>query len=350
MAKEGAMTRKGRGGGGDDKKGGGLAQKVLAKVVRIYYAVLNFLFARLRWLATVNPSLIALTLIVGTIAVSKIDRARKGPPPPRPAEIGYSTFLDKVKHGQVAEVKLGHSIVHMRLKDDTALVTRIPRTAPPELIGALHNKGVTFAQTRPGPGQMVLPYAGLLIYLGVVAYFGWQMLGKNVSGKVGRRAQTAQLDKSLSFDDIAGIDDAKQQVLNLVDIMKNPGRYSRLGARQPTGLLLVGPPGTGKTLLARVVGVELGLPFYYASGSDFVELFVGRGAARIRELFERAYKTAPCVIFVDEMDALGKSRSNGMQLVRNDEGEQTLNQLLACMDVIDSKVCRKREGREGGGS
>lgn len=125
--------------------------------------------------------------------------------------------------------------------------------------------------------------------------------------------------------------------MGLVDIMRNPSKYRRLGARQPTGLLLVGPPGTGKTLLARVVGVELGLPFYYASGSDFVELFVGRGAARVRELFQRAEKTSPCVIFIDELDALGKSRGNGMQLVRNDEGEQTLNQLLACMDGIDSK-------------
>jgi len=186
---------------------------------------------------------------------------------------------------------------------------------------------------------MILPYAGLLIYLGVVAYFGWQMLGKGggVSGKVGRRANTAELDKTLSFDDIAGIDQAKSQVVGLVDIMRNPSKYRRLGARQPTGLLLVGPPGTGKTLLARVVGVELGLPFYYASGSDFVELFVGRGAARVRELFQRAEKTSPCVIFIDELDALGKSRGNGMQLVRNDEGEQTLNQLLACMDGIDSK-------------
>jgi len=178
---------------------------------------------------------------------------------------------------------------------------------------------------------------GLLVYLAVVGYFGWQMLGKGTTGKVGRKANAMQLDKTLSFDDIAGIDAAKTQVANLVDVMRNPTKYRRLGARQPTGLLLVGPPGTGKTLLARVVGVELGLPFYFASGSDFVELFVGRGAARIRELFQRAQKNTPCIIFIDELDALGKSRGNGMQLVRNDEGEQTLNQLLACMDGIDSK-------------
>ncbi|EKX43020.1 hypothetical protein GUITHDRAFT_95521 [Guillardia theta CCMP2712] len=125
--------------------------------------------------------------------------------------------------------------------------------------------------------------------------------------------------------------------MQLVDIMQNPSRYRRLGARQPKGLLLVGPPGTGKTLLARVIAARLKLPFFFASGSDFVEMFVGRGAARVRELFARAEKAAPCVIFLDELDALGKSRGSGMQIVRNDEGEQTLNQLLACMDGIDTQ-------------
>jgi len=305
-------------------------------LVRLYFSVVNFLFARLRWLATVSPVNLALSLVLGSFIFGKVMNMRN-PPPPRPTEIGYSVFLDSVKKGQVAEVNLGHSMITMKMHDATTQVTRIPRTAPPELLSALAAKGVTFSQTRPGPGQMIVPYVGLLVYLAVVGYFGWQMLGKGTTGKVGRKANAMQLDKTLSFDDIAGIDAAKTQVANLVDVMRNPTKYRRLGARQPTGLLLVGPPGTGKTLLARVVGVELGLPFYFASGSDFVELFVGRGAARIRELFQRAQKNTPCIIFIDELDALGKSRGNGMQLVRNDEGEQTLNQLLACMDGIDSK-------------
>lgn len=199
---------------------------------------------------------------------------------------------------------------------------------------------VPFRQGRPTMGQQIVPYLGLILYLGVVGFFGWQMLGKGTTGKVGRRAEASQLDRSLTFDDIAGVDEAKAQVMEVMDIMKNPSRYRRLGARQPSGILLVGPPGTGKTLLARVAAAQSGLPFFYASGSDFVEMFVGRGAARVRELFARAEKAAPCVVFIDELDAVGKARGNGGalgQLQRNDEGEQTLNQLLACMDGIDTK-------------
>jgi len=298
MAKGGSMV----GGGDGGKKGGG--EGLSKTLVKLYYTVLNFVFARLRWLATVSPVNLALSLLLGSFVFGKV-MSMRNPPPPRPAEVAYSTFLDSVKKGQVTQVNLGNSIITMTLKDETKQITRIPRTAPPELLSVLSAKGVPFAQTRPGPGQMLVPYVGLLIYLAVVGYFGWQMLGKGTTGKVGRKV-TNQLDKSLSFDDIAGIDAAKAQVASLVEVMKNPAKYSRLGAVQPTGLLLVGPPGTGKTLLARVVGAELGLPFYFASGSDFVELFVGRGAARVRELFERASKTSPCIIFIDELDALGK--------------------------------------------
>lgn len=154
--------------------------------------------------------------------------------------------------------------------------------------------------------------------------------------QVGKRADPQLLDRSLTFDDVAGIDEAKGLVMQVVDVMKNPSRYTRLGARAPTGVLLCGPPGTGKTLLARVIAGQMNLPFFYASGSDFVEMFVGRGAARIRELFARAAKSSPAVIFLDELDAVGKSRTGGM-LSRNDEGEQTLNQLLASLDGIDTK-------------
>lgn len=129
-------------------------------------------------------------------------------------------------------------------------------------------------------------------------------------------------------------------VMELVDTLKNPGKYAILGARAPTGLLLEGPPGTGKTMLARACAATAGVPLLYCSGSDFVEMFVGRGAARVRKTFERASKIAPCIIFIDELDALGKSRGGemmGMQMRSNDEAEQTLNQLLACMDGLDSK-------------
>ncbi|EKX50035.1 hypothetical protein GUITHDRAFT_47181, partial [Guillardia theta CCMP2712] len=138
-----------------------------------------------------------------------------------------------------------------------------------------------------------------------------------------------------SFDDIAGIDASKAEVMEVVDIMKNPQKYLKVGARIPAGILLCGPPGTGKTLLARAIAAEAKVPFIFCSGSDFVEMFVGRGAARVRELFERAKRVAPSIIFIDELDALGKSRGRGYS--SHDEAEQTLNQLLACMDGIDSK-------------
>jgi len=146
------------------------------------------------------------------------------------------------------------------------------------------------------------------------------------------------LDQPLvNFDEIEGIDNAKFEVMELVDTLRNPQKYALLGARAPTGLLLVGPPGTGKTMLARATAATARVPLLYCSGSDFVEMYVGRGAARVRKTFARAAKMAPCIIFVDEIDALGKSRDrNGLRVQSNDEAEQTLNQLLACMDGLDS--------------
>ena len=162
----------------------------------------------------------------------------------------------------------------------------------------------------------------------------------DIPGKLARQSQKGD-EPSIQFKDIEGIDDAKFEVMELVDSLRNPGKYAILGARAPRGLLLEGPPGTGKTMLARACAGAAAVPLLYCSGSDFVEMFVGRGAARVRKTFERASKLAPCIIFIDELDALGKSRSSGdimgMQMRSNDEAEQTLNQLLACMDGLDTK-------------
>uniref|UniRef100_A0A6T8M5Q0 AAA+ ATPase domain-containing protein n=1 Tax=Hemiselmis andersenii TaxID=464988 RepID=A0A6T8M5Q0_HEMAN len=251
-------------------------------------------------------------------------------------EVAYSKFLDTVNKGDVEDCALKPTSVTFKLKSRPGyLVTRIPR-APTELVSHLQNKGVPFRSAKPTAGSLIVPYMGLLIYLGFVGFLGWQMMGRGASGKVGKRADPRHLDTSISFDDIAGIDEAKNMVIQVVDVMKNPSRYNRLGARAPSGVLLCGPPGTGKTLLARVVAAQMKLPFFYASGSDFVEMFVGRGAARIRELFARATKASPSLVFLDELDAVGKTRTGSM-LARNDEGEQTLNQLLACLDGIDTK-------------
>jgi ATP-dependent Zn protease len=162
-------------------------------------------------------------------------------------------------------------------------------------------------------------------------------------GSGGTPGKLATPTVGASFDDIEGIDSAKYEVMELVDTLRNPDKYAILGARAPTGLLLEGPPGTGKTMLARATAATAGVPLLYCSGSDFVEMFVGRGAARVRKTFEKAAKLAPCIIFIDELDALGKSRDSGMMgMARgNDEAEQTLNQLLACMDGLDSsrRIC-----------
>jgi len=142
-------------------------------------------------------------------------------------------------------------------------------------------------------------------------------------------------EEVVTFNEIAGADAAKQSVLELLDSCVNEAAYSQFGARPPRGLLLVGPPGTGKTLLARAVANSMAIPLIQCSGSDFVEMFVGRGAKRVRDIFKKAGKYSKCIIFIDELDGIGKKRGGGMGLKSNDEAEQTLNQLLACMDGID---------------
>eukprot|EP00529_Nitzschia_sp_RCC80_P012636 CAMPEP_0113457740 /NCGR_PEP_ID=MMETSP0014_2-20120614/9563_1 /TAXON_ID=2857 /ORGANISM="Nitzschia sp." /LENGTH=608 /DNA_ID=CAMNT_0000349243 /DNA_START=259 /DNA_END=2082 /DNA_ORIENTATION=- /assembly_acc=CAM_ASM_000159 len=215
--------------------------------------------------------------------------------------------------------------------------------AQPELVDSLMKNGVQFA-AAPAKRMNSVAFAARSLIVGFYMLILWRMynsFGKNSgSGDVpGRLAKSGDGSTAQSFNDIQGIDAAKNEVMELVDTLRNPTKYSILGARAPTGLLLEGPPGTGKTMLARATAASAGVPLLYASGSDFVEMFVGRGAARVRKLFERANKLSPCIIFIDELDALGKSRDSGNALMTsrgNDEAEQTLNQLLACMDGLDS--------------
>merc|ERR1711871_1711086 len=170
----------------------------------------------------------------------------------------------------------------------------------------------------------------------------WKMWGDSI-GKIGdaKKAQmTGDDDDSdhVGFEDADGIDEAKDRVREIVDFIRNPEKYQRLGARLPKGLLLVGPPGTGKTLLARAIANEAGVPFFYCSGSDFVEMFAGRGAARVQALFEKAERNSPSIVFVDEIDSLGKHRGDGVY--SHEEREQTLNQMLACMDGFGTQNSR----------
>lgn len=287
-----------------------------------------------------------------------------------PIEVPYSNFLELVKNsGTTKKGVTSPTVDNMRISPDR-IVYRLTKessdspndspsikqltcytnkiAASPELIDTLHNNKIPFtAANRQRANNLAI--AARTAILGFYMLILWRMyksFSGNASGKgdvPGKVANKGALPLA-SFNDIQGIDDAKREVMELVDTLKNPGKYAILGARAPTGLLLEGPPGTGKTMLARATAAAAGVPLIYASGSDFVEMFVGRGAARVRKLFERANRMSPAIIFIDELDALGKSRDSGNPMMGsrgNDEAEQTLNQLLACMDGLDStrRIC-----------
>eukprot|EP00546_Thalassionema_frauenfeldii_P013103 CAMPEP_0178928012 /NCGR_PEP_ID=MMETSP0786-20121207/19591_1 /TAXON_ID=186022 /ORGANISM="Thalassionema frauenfeldii, Strain CCMP 1798" /LENGTH=446 /DNA_ID=CAMNT_0020603677 /DNA_START=453 /DNA_END=1793 /DNA_ORIENTATION=- len=221
--------------------------------------------------------------------------------------------------------------------------------ASPELISYLRQNKIPFRALTGVSNTSLVALSLRALLMTFYLFYMWRVLkamtggGGGAGNSPGKLAKVSELPLA-SFDDIQGIDSAKFEVRELVDTLRNPGKYAILGARAPKGLLLEGPPGTGKTLLARATAATAGVPLLYCSGSDFVEMFVGRGAARVRKTFEKASKLAPCLIFIDELDALGKARDTGMManMRANDESEQTLNQLLACMDGLDntsSKIC-----------
>lgn len=263
--------------------------------------------------------------------------------------IGFKIRSDEEKHLiALKNQKLVESndISVQKVKERQLYASKV--NANPELIKFLRDNSIPFrAASTKGTNAlaMVARSSIILIYMLFLLRMYRTISGGGGGGSgdtPGKLAKTLASDPKsmIKFDDIEGIDNAKFEVMELVDTLKNPGKYAILGARAPTGLLLEGPPGTGKTMLARACAATAGVPLLYCSGSDFVEMFVGRGAARVRKTFERASRIAPCIIFIDELDALGKSRGSeimGMQMRSNDEAEQTLNQLLACMDGLDSK-------------
>ena len=300
----------------------------------------------------------------------------------KPIEVPYSVFMDMVEKSgkghiagenpamKVDQIIIGREKIGFNIKSDEekhALALKSPTLvksndvavqsvkerqlyaskviASPELIDFLRDNAIPFKAASTKGSNVVSTVARssiILVYMFFLLKMYRNMGGGGASDTPGKLAKKVASDpKTMTkFEDIEGIDNAKFEVMELVDALKNPGKYAILGARAPTGLLLEGPPGTGKTMLARACAATAGVPLLYCSGSDFVEMFVGRGAARVRKTFERAGKMAPCIVFIDELDALGKSRGGegmGMQMRSNDEAEQTLNQLLACMDGLDSK-------------
>jgi cell division protease FtsH len=254
--------------------------------------------------------------------------------------ISYSDFVEAVDAGDVSSVTLDGERVMFRGADGNDYVTIRPNGA--DITERLIDQGVTVnarPQEQSGFTTVLMTFLPFIILIGVWVYFMNRMQGGGRGGAMGFGKSRAKLltekHGRVTFDDVAGIDEAKEELEEIVEFLRNPQKFSRLGGKIPKGALLVGPPGTGKTLLARAIAGEAGVPFFTISGSDFVEMFVGVGASRVRDMFEQAKKNAPCIVFIDEIDAVGRSRGVGYG-GGNDEREQTLNQLLVEMDGFEA--------------
>jgi cell division protease FtsH len=256
----------------------------------------------------------------------------------------YSEYLDDLKAGKIAEVRVSGDYIEGDFKDaqdgkKEFVTTRVP----PDIADQLQHFGVRFA----GSVQSTFLTDLLSWILPTLLFFGvWWFVIRRFAGQAGggfmaigrsKAKVYVETDTKVTFDDVAGVDEAKEELKEIVDFLKDPKQYGRLGARIPKGVLLVGPPGTGKTLLARAVAGEAAVPFFSINGSEFVEMFVGVGAARVRDLFEQARLKAPAIIFIDELDALGRARGAYPGMGGHDEKEQTLNQLLVELDGFDSR-------------
>ena len=265
--------------------------------------------------------------------------------------VPYSLFIDQVNDGAVKRAYITQDQIRYELAEAEEGAPSVLATTPifdMDLPQRLESKGVEFAAAPPKKPNIFTTILSWvvppLIFILVLQFFARRSMGAGgAQGALNFTKSKAKVyvpdeQSRVTFADVAGVDEAKDELTEIVDFLKTPERYAEIGARIPKGVLLVGPPGTGKTLLSKAVAGEAGVPFFIISGSEFVELFVGAGAARVRDLFEQAKKNAPCIIFIDELDAIGKSRSGSMGVVGgNDEREQTLNQLLTEMDGFASK-------------
>ena len=269
-------------------------------------------------------------------------------------QVNYDVFLTEMHEKNISQAEVNEDVIYFFLKDEISedattifsengpKVYSTVRMDDPQLVERLYEAGASFGEVKP---KEVSPLLSTIIMF-LLFFFGWQFVMKKFMGKMGGgnamsfgkanakiyvKAQTGK-----TFRDVAGQDEAKEALTEIVDFLHNPQKYTEVGAKMPKGALLVGPPGTGKTLLAQAVAGEANVPFFSISGSEFVEMFVGMGAAKVRDLFKQANEKAPCIVFIDEIDTIGKRRdSNGMG--GNDEREQTLNQLLTEMDGFDGK-------------
>jgi cell division protease FtsH len=257
-------------------------------------------------------------------------------------DLTYSQFLDEVDAGSIKDVIIRGNNINGAFEDGRSFKTYAAND--PTLVDRLNDRGVNISAAPLDDGYpsllgVLISWFPMLLLIGVWIFFMRQMQGGR-GGAMGFGRSKAKLltenKNKVTFNDVAGIDEAKEELVEIVEFLKDPRKFQKLGGRIPKGALLIGPPGTGKTLLARAVAGEAGVPFFTISGSDFVEMFVGVGASRVRDMFEQGRRNAPCIIFIDEIDAVGRSRGAGLG-GGNDEREQTLNQILVEMDGFDTQ-------------
>ena len=281
---------------------------------------------------------LALWLVIGLIMVLVFNIFNQSPSMQK--ELIFSDFMTKVERGEVSEVTIKGNDITGRLTDNS--VFRTYTADDKDMIGLLRRQGVKItakpAEGNPWYVQALLSWLPMFLFIGVWIFFMRQMQGggaKALSFGKSRARLLSDKQNKVTFADVAGVDEAKDELQEIIEFLKDPQKFQKLGGRIPKGVLLMGPPGTGKTLLARAIAGEANVPFFSISGSDFVEMFVGVGASRVRDLFEQGKKNAPCIIFMDEIDAVGRHRGAGLG-GGHDEREQTLNQLLVEMDGFES--------------
>ncbi|HTQ34317.1 MAG TPA: ATP-dependent zinc metalloprotease FtsH, partial [Stellaceae bacterium] len=284
---------------------------------------------------------LALWIVIGLLLVALFNLFQTSSNHGPQSTLAFSDFVTDVNRGQVTDVTIQGSNITGHFTDGRAFTTYAP--SDPSLVTKLMDKGVRITaapldENVPSLFGILVSWFPMLLLIGVWIFFMRQMQGGGGRamgfGKSRARLLTEKVGR-ITFEDVAGIDEAKQELEEIVEYLKDPQKFQRLGGKIPKGVLLVGPPGTGKTLLARAIAGEANVPFFTISGSDFVEMFVGVGASRVRDMFEQGKKNAPCIIFIDEIDAVGRHRGAGLG-GGNDEREQTLNQLLVEMDGFEA--------------
>jgi cell division protease FtsH len=283
----------------------------------------------------------ALWVIIGLVLIALFNLFQNTGQRAAGVDIAYSEFVSQVDQGHVRSVVIAGQQIAGTYTDGTTFQTYAP--ADPQLVQKLEGKGVMITAKPPSEGGqsligMLVSWFPMFLILAVWIFFMRQMQGTGGKALGFGKSKAKLLTEAhgrVTFEDVAGVDEAKEDLEEIVEFLRDPQKFQRLGGRIPRGVLLVGPPGTGKTLLARAIAGEANVPFFTISGSDFVEMFVGVGASRVRDMFEQAKKNAPCIIFIDEIDAVGRHRGAGLG-GGNDEREQTLNQLLVEMDGFEA--------------